>query len=239
MFSFREYLYLTKGVMIEPVDLFNIDKSIFNKLKNINVLKSFNDYLTEGIRPFFIEGEYCLRLKGILEKSIYNDIPFYVPSVQDNHLKLVNAIIGHLLTSPVPTLNVSGMCIEWGVSKEKLYNLAITMEQSELIRIIKKEGQHHKYSKGAKISLSDPSCYYCFNGNIGSAREAFVSFALSERYNITACRNESNCDYIVNDKTIEVGGKSKSAKNADYVIMDNIDVPFGNKIPLWIAGMVF
>ncbi len=238
MLSFREYLYLTEDVLTEPIDIFNINNSIFTRLKNINVLKSFNSYLSEGIRPIFVEGEYCRRLKSILEKSIYSDIPFYVPSVQDNHLKLMNAVIGHLLISPVPTLNISGMCSEWGVSKEKLYNLILTMEQSELIRIIKRTGKHQTYSKGAKIFLSDPSFYYCFNGNKGSAREALVTFALSERYDVTACRDEAECDYIIDGKKIEVGGKSKKPKKADYVISDDIDVSFG-KIPLWMVGMVF
>jgi len=239
MLSFREYIYLIEEILLDPIDIFNPDKAVFVELKKINVMKLFNIYISEGIRPIFMEGQYCNRLMGILEKSIYSDIPFYVPSIQDNHLKLMNAVIGHLLTSPVPTLNVSGMCSEWGVSKEKLYNLLITMEQSELIRIIKKHGKHQIYSKGAKIFLSDPSFYYCFNGNKGSAREAFAVFSLSERYNVTACKNEADCDYMIDGKKIEVGGKGKKIKNADYVIRDDIDVPFGNKIPLWMVGMVF
>lgn len=151
MLSFREYLYLVEGIILDPIDIFNYDKSIFSKLKGLNILKLFQDYINSGIRPFFFEGEYCSRLKGILEKTIFYDIPFYVPSIQDNHLRIMNAIIGHMLISPVPTLNISGMCADWGISKEKLYNLLFVMEQSELIRIIKKTNKKVGYSKGAKI----------------------------------------------------------------------------------------
>lgn len=239
MLSFREYLYLTADVYLDPVDIFNPDKSIITKLKDINVMRLFHNYLSEGMRPIFMEGEYCKRLMGILEKTIYSDIPFYVPSVQDNHLRLMNAIIGHLLISPVPTLNVSGMCSEWALSKEKLYNLLIAMEQSDLIRIVKKHGQPQTYSKGAKIFLSDPSFYFCFGGNKGTAREAFVVFSLSELYTITACKHELDCDYIIDGKKIEVGGRNKKAKDADYVIRDDIDLPYANKIPLWMVGLAF
>lgn len=239
LLSFREYLYLTQDILLEPINLFNPDRSVITKLKDINVMKLFHDYLSEGIRPIFTEGEYCKRLRGILEKSIYSDIPFYVSSIQDNHLRLMNAVIGHLLMSPVPTLNVSGMCSEWGLSKEKLYNLLVAMEKTEIIRIVKKQGKAQNYSKGAKIFLADPSFYFCFGGNKGTAREAFVVFSLSELYTITACKHEPDCDYLINDKKIEVGGKSKKAKEADYVIRDDIDVPYGNKIPLWMVGLVF
>lgn len=240
MLSFREYLYLTEGLELEPIDIFSSDRTLVARMDGINVLKLFNDYLREGIRPIFVEKEYCKRLGSMFEKSLYYDVPFYVSSIQDNHLRLMHAIVGHLLLSPIPTLNVSGMCSEWGVSKEKLYNLLTVMERAEIIRIIHQEGAQKTYSKGAKIFIADPSFYHCFNGNLGSAREAFVTFAIAERYGIRASRDETLCDYVLDDGTrIEVGGNRKGAKGADFVIRDDIDVPVGNKIPMWMLGMVF
>ncbi|MGA1846347.1 ATP-binding protein [Deferribacter abyssi] len=239
LMSFREYLFLTQNILIDTVDFFNINKNLFRKLKNINILKLFNDYINTGIRPIFSEGEYCLRLKGLLEKSIYYDIPFYVSSIQDNHLRVINAIIGHLINAPVPTINISGMCSEWGLGKEKLYNLLYVMEQSELINIIRKPGKS-VYTKGSKIFISDPSIYSCFKGNIGSVREAFVVMCLKEKFNnIFASKDEKDCDFIVDNFKIEVGGKNKKKKNADFVISDDIDVPVRNRIPLWILGLIY
>lgn len=240
MLSFREYLYLTEGLELEPVDIFSSNRMLSSQIDGINILKLFNDYLHEGIRPIFVEKEYCKRLASIFEKSLYYDMPFYVSSIQDNHLRLMHAIVGHLLLSPIPTLNVSGMCSEWGVSKEKLYNLLTVMERAELIRILHQEGARKTYSKGAKIFIADPSFYYCFNGNLGSAREAFVMFSLGERYKLSACKDENICDYVVGDGIkIEVGGPGKRQKGADFVVRDDIDVPVGNKIPMWMVGMVF
>jgi len=238
LMSFREYIFLTQDILVDPIDPFNIDKSIFVKLKDINILKLFTNYINGGIRPIFTEGEYCSRLKGLLEKSIYYDIPFYVSSIQDNHLRVMSAIIGHLITSPVPTINISGMCNEWDLGKDKLYNLLYVMEHSELINIVKKSGKF-TYTKGAKIFLSDPSIYSCFKGNLGSAREAFVVMCLKEKYEISACKDEKDCDFIVNGIKIEVGGKSKKSKNADFTVSDEIDLPVKNRIPLWILGFLY
>ncbi len=240
LMSFREYLYLSEDILLEKVDIFNEKdlKKIFIKLKNINILKLFSEYIRGGIRPIFFEGEYCKRLEALMEKSIYYDIPFYVSSIQDNHLRVMKAIIGHLITSPIPRINISGMCSEWDLGKEKLYNLLYVMEHSELINIIRKSGKYN--TKGAKIFLSDPSVYYCYNGNIGNAREAFVVMCLKERYNkIYASKDERDCDFIINDIKIEVGGSSKQKKNSDFIISDDIDVPVKNKIPMWMLGLIF
>jgi hypothetical protein len=239
MLSFREYLYLTEGEYLDPVDVFNSYEPLAMIISKYNVLKLFKEYVSNGIRPIFFEGQYCNRLKSVLEKSLYNDIPFYVASIQENHLQLMNAVISHLLTSPIPTVNISGMCSDWGVSKEKFYSLLYVMNKSELIRIVQKKGDKHIYSKGAKMFLGDPSMYYCFDGNIGSAREAFIVFSLSEKYPVYASDNEKEYDYLVSNYSIEVGGKHKNNKRADYVIKDDIDVPYKNNIPMWMAGFCF
>ncbi len=240
MLSFREYLFLTRELELEPINPFEFDNSILNKFKNLNILAVFKEYLSTGIRPIFQEGNYCQRLEGILEKSIFYDVPFFVPSIQDNHLRLMNAVVGHLLLSPVPTINISKMCSEWHIGKEKLYNLLFVMDHSEIIRIIrKKKDKKRHFTKGAKIFLSDPSMYECFKGNVGTLRESFVTFSLSEKFKVYASENEEEYDYEVDGIKIEVGGKSKKPKKADFVISDDLDIPVGNKIPMWVLGLAF
>ena len=238
LMSFREYIFLTQDILIDPTDPFDMDRSVLIKLKNMNILKLFADYINGGIRPIFTEGEYCSRLKGLLEKSIYYDIPFYVSSIQDNHLRVMSAIIGHLINAPIPTISVSNMCNEWDLGKEKLYSLLYVMERSELINIVRKPGKF-TYTKGAKIFLSDPSMYSCFKGNLGSAREAFVVMCLKEKYKVFACKYEKEGDFVVNGIKIEVGGRSKKSKDADFVVSDEIDFPVRNKIPLWMLGLLY
>lgn len=52
-------------------------------------------------------------------------------------------------------------------------------------------------------------------------------------------------DFIVDGiYTFEVGGQSKDFKQIagipnSYVLADDIDYPYGNKLPLWIVGFLY
>jgi predicted AAA+ superfamily ATPase len=239
LMSFREYLYLTYEIVIDPVDLFNIKKDIFEIIKKVNVLRAFREYVSTGTRPIFFEGEYCKRIQGIIEKTIFYDVPFYLPSIQSNHLRLMQAVFGYLISSAIPTINVTKLCNEWHVGKEKLYQLLSIMESLELLKIVRKKGDKSVYSKGAKMLIKDPSVYHCYKGNLGAAREAFVVFSLSERYEIYASSKEEEYDYLVKGIKIEVGGRKKELKGADFVIVDDLEVPVKNRLPLWLLGLLW
>ena len=239
LLSFREFLYLKTGVLPDLIDLFNISGDDLKIVRKVNVLRLFREYVSSGTRPIFFEGEYCGRIKGIVEKMIFYDVPFYLPSIQSNYLRLMSAVVGHLITSPVPTVNISKLCSEWHIGKEKLYQLLSVMEAIELLKIVRRRGDKSLYSKGAKMLINDPSVYHCFNGNIGTAREAFVVFALSERYDVYASPKEEEFDYFVNGKKLEVGGKRKDTKSADLVVSDDLELPVRNRIPMWLLGMVW
>ncbi|GAB6182927.1 ATP-binding protein [Thermodesulfovibrio hydrogeniphilus] len=236
LMSFREYIHFETGVEIEKINPFEPEDSIFEKTKNLNILKLFRDYLHSGTRPFYLEGNYCERLKALVEKSLFYDIPFYVPSVSENHLRVILAIVGTLINSPIPLINISGMCSEWGIGKEKLYNILETMAQCEILNIVKKQGKH-VYTKGAKIFLSDPSVYICYDRNLGNVREAFAVMCFKEKYQVFACKDDEECDFLVEGFTVEIGSKDKKPKKADFIFSDEIDVPVKNRKPLWILGL--
>jgi len=144
-----------------------------------------------------------------------------------------------MISSPIPTVNISKLCGEWHIGKEKLYQLLNVMEAVELLRIVRRKGDKSVYSKGAKMLINDPSVYYCFNGNPGTAREAFVVFTLSERYEVYASPREEDYDYLADGKGIEVGGRRKETKSADLVISDDLELPVRNRLPMWLLGMVW
>jgi hypothetical protein len=56
---------------------------------------------------------------------------------------------------------------------------------------------------------------------------------------------QKNADFYVEERyTFEIGGKNKSYKqiadvNNSYVVADDIEVGFGNKIPLWLFGFLY
>ncbi len=52
-------------------------------------------------------------------------------------------------------------------------------------------------------------------------------------------------DFLINNQyTIEVGGKRKDAKQLSsiknaYIVADDLEIGFANKIPLWLFGFLY
>jgi hypothetical protein len=237
--SFREYVHLRDGVVLPAFEPFKAKREEFAAaLGAANVLAAFRAYSEEGFRPIFLEGDYSSRVLAIIEKSIHADAPYFVPQIQENHLRLMRAVVSHLALSPVPTVNLDAMSREWGLGKEKLHQLLAVLEHLEVIRIIRHAKDRSRLSKGAKMFLCDPTLYAALGGNRGTQREALVCAMLHEAgHKITASDDEAACDFIVGDFAIEVGGARKKAKNADFVIRDDIEYPSQRAIPLWSLGL--
>jgi len=241
--SFNDYLFLKEGISLPAIDILNPDRlRIQNLLDKWPLIQWFKEYLTGGIRPFFLEGKYPDRQLNIIEKSIFSDLPFFLPQTNENILRLGNAIIGMLATSSIPTINMESTCRDWNIGKETFYNLLSAMEALSLIRIVDYKKSSKSRTKGAKILLSDPSHYAVIGGANpvlrGNIRESYVALELEKRFGeVYASKNEKDGDFVSNKITFEVGGQSKKIKNSDYVIRDDIALPADKQIPLWTMGI--
>jgi len=241
LLSFREYLFLKKGIDLPLFDPFQSNPETARTIINsVNVLALFRDYIKGGFRPSYLEWDYCEQVMNILEKTLHFDIPFFVTQISDIHFRLMNSIVGFLATSTVPTINVERFCRDWGVGKRKLYELLSVMSSTGLIRIVLKKGDYKTFSKGEKILFADPSFYSVFGENIGTVREAYVVQAFEEaKKPCFCCEDERKGDFYVEGKRIEIGGKNKKAKDSDFVIRDDTEFPVSNVIPLWMLGFMY
>jgi uncharacterized protein len=240
LLSFREFVFLKTGKLFPVIEAFRPKLSLASEiLRQIPVARLFKEFLKSGTRPIFVEGQYQERMLNIIEKTIFSDVPFFVPSIVDNNFRLLNAIIGYLAQSKVPRLTVRSLCSEWGIGAEKLYKLLFVMESVGLIRIIRREKDFRANSTGEKILFHDPSMYEVLKGDLGNVRESFVAASfLDAGHSLFAARDEREGDFIVDGTSIEVGGKGKSAKQADFVIRDDLDLPGRKVIPLWLLGFI-
>ena len=80
------------------------------------------------------------------------------------------------------------------------------------------------------------------NINIGNVRETFFLNQFSDLHEINL---SEQADFIIDKKyTFEIGGKGKTKKqianleNA-FVAKDNIEIGFGNSIPVWLFGFMY
>lgn len=240
LLSFREYLKLKHNQEFNPFKLWSISQTEIRPILDaVNVIAEFREHQSEGMRPFFLEKYYRAKLLATLEKSLFSDVPYFVPQIQESHIGLMNAIIGHLAMAPIPTINVDSLCREWEVGKEKLYSLLQTLEHIGILNIVGYQGPK-KVGKGAKLLLADPSLYDCLGGNIGPAREAYVVTMLrTAGLRVFASKDETRGDFEVGKISIEVGGASKKPKKSDFVIRDDVEVPTAKVIPLWCLGFLY
>ena len=76
----------------------------------------------------------------------------------------------------------------------------------------------------------------------GSVRETFVANQLSYLYQIEYA---DQGDFIINGKMVfEVGGKNKKQRQINgfgdaYILADDIEIGFGNRIPIWMIGFLY
>ena len=205
-------------------------------------MRYFNDYMKGGFRPFFLESPatYMEKVMATIAKTMEADIPFLVPQITENHLRLMHAVIGYLSTATIPVVQVNSLCAEWGLSKDKLYQLLDAMERAHLIRIIRKRNDTKVHSVGAKMLLHEPSVYEFLGGNRGTSREAYVAAACMESgHKVWAAGKEAEYDFMIDNWKVEVGGRKKGRKDADLVVRDNIDLPSDNVLPLWMLGLEY
>ncbi len=236
LLSFREYVELRTGEALPIFDPFQF----VPLAASARLLALFRDYRRHGTRPFYAEECFPERMLAVLEKTLQADVPFFVPQITDTNIRLMNAIVATLARAPVPRLQVRSLCADWSVGAEKLYQLLFVMESVGVVRIIRKTNDAKANTVGEKVFFGDPTYYGIFRGNLGTAREALVAAMLAESgRRVEASQDERAADFVVNGEiTLEVGGKSKNRKSADFVIRDDIDTPTRSSLPLWSLGFL-
>lgn len=239
LLSFRDYVFLKEGITLPEMDILRLDPLLIQKtFEKGPILSWFRDYLTAGFRPFFLEGSYKERQLNIIEKTVFSDLPFFLPQTNENILRLGNAVVAMLAASSIPTINVEATCSDWGVGKGTFYQLLAALEALSLIRIVDYKNSSKSRTKGAKILLTDPSHYAVLAGDLGNLREAYVAFELEQRFGeVFASKDERKGDFVSRGLLFEVGGRSKKIKHANYVIRDNLEFSAPGQIPLWTMGL--
>lgn len=249
LMSFREFLFLETGDVYAPTDPFTRDAAGLPVTPDARLLGLFEQYKQHGTRPFYKEGNYEERSLALLDKTLNSDVPFFVPGITADNLRLMSAVIGTLSAASIPRLQVRSLCADWGVSADKLYQLLEVMDAVGAVRIIRFQNDTKAKSAGAKLFLADSCLYSVLRGNEGTQRESFVAALLADvGFTVSACRDETEGDFVVTKSAggfapvapplkIEVGGRNKPLKKSDWVIRDKADYPADKVIPLWMLAM--
>jgi len=253
--SFREYLSFTGYGQFPSVELNRLVKDhaalASQAMEKGTILGHFYDYLGHGIYPFFLEGldEYTEKLKNIIEKILFEDI-VAATNARASSIYVLKRILWLVATSQPFEPNVEKISRSLGISKPTLYGYLEYLERAGLIAGVMPYARGHKLiRKPAKLYIDNTNLLKAIgeevraNDPLGTLRESFFQHQIrSAGYRISV---PPKADFLVEDKyVIEIGGKSKGKKqikeqNDAYIVRDDIEVGYGNVIPLWLFGFLY
>lgn len=99
-------------------------------------------------------------------------------------------------------------------------------------------------SRPEKIFLDNPNLMYALGQktDIGTVRETFFLNQVGSCHNLK-CPPKG--DFLVDDRYLfEIGGKTKKFNQIkdienSFLAIDDVEIGFGNMIPLWVFGMMY
>lgn len=251
--SLREFCELKSDIKLDNYKIEdiitnheNLANSIVNKISNEKILKLYSEYLSNGVYPYYFVNEesYYQKITDSINTVLYTDIAI-IYNVSASNIELLKKLLLSICLSKPLELSIEALSKKVGVSKVTLYKYIDYLHRAELLRHITYEGKRFKsMQKPDKLYLSNTNLFptLCNNSEKGTIRETFFASAVSFGYSIYYVNQG---DFLVDEKYIvEIGGKSKSFKQIkdidnSFVVADDIEVGFANKIPLWLFGFLY
>jgi len=248
--SFREFLELKLGRAFPTYTLHEIIKNhidiAYGLSETFKPFEYFKEYLQSGYFPYYFENpnSYGQKLEETVNTVIESDLPI-IFNIEPQNIQKLKQLISLLCTSDPFELNLTKLSQKIGINRTTLYQYIYYLNMGNLLYSLKAKTKGDAiFIKPSKLYLNNPnlSFYYCQNSVIGTIREEFFINMLRINHTLTY---PTKGDFLVDDVyTFEVGGKNKGfeqIKNIpnSFVVADDIESGFGNKIPLWLFGFLY
>lgn len=250
--SFREYLAYNNALSFEVLTFNQILENHIQLAENITsqlkILPPFKNYLLHGYYPFYNEEteQYYQRIKNIINVILEVDIPS-TTDITFETIGKIKKLLAALATTVPYTPNLSQLSANLNITDLRtLYKYLNFIEKAELITLLKSKNVGNKLlQKPEKIFLNNTNILYALCNEqieIGTVRELFFCNQLNYTHQINYPKQG---DFIVDNKyTFEIGGKNKNAKQINsvansFLVLDEIETGFNNKIPLWLFGFLY
>ena len=248
--SFREFLQFENKLVHKPVTLHeiltnhqNLAETISGKLK---ILPEFRNYLTYGYYPFYKESieDYAEKLQSVIHLILDNDLPA-VENVEYSTLLKIKKLLMIIASLSPYSPNITQLSNDIESNRSATLKYLSCLQKAALLRLLTpSQKTMGALTKPEKIFLDNSNLLYTLTtvANIGNVRETCFVNQLSVNHAITASKYG---DFRVDDKYIfEIGGKSKTyeqIKNLEnsFIVADDLETGYGNKIPLWLFGFLY
>ena len=249
--SFREYIEIQTNQKFDKLTLEDIITShttfATTIVSTLKPLKYFKEYLEYGVYPFYLEDVETSKIKlyEAINKTIDIDL-LKIYNIDPKKLRNIKKILTMLCATEPYKPNMTTLASACEVDVKTLYAYLNALSSGKIIRMISSYARGEEIiKKPEKIYLDNPNMFkaLCQSSDIGTIRESFFASLLENAlYEIQVAKKG---DFIVNETYgFEIGGKSKKynqIKNLDnsFIVADDIEVGFGNKIPLWLFGFLY
>ena len=249
--SFREYLELETGIKFNQLALDDILKnhvSITGLINDkIKPFRYFNSYLKQGYYPFYKEESdlYDQRIEEVINMMLEVELPL-LRGIEIGLVPKIKQLLT-IISESVPFVpNIAALSQKMGIHRTTLMSYLYYLQEVGLtIQLQKNAHGNAKLQKPAKVYLENTNLMYVLSplsSNIGNVRETFFTNQVSQKNKLSY---HKQTDFLINDEyAFEIGGREKSKKqivnlkNA-YIVADNIEYGYKNKIPLWLFGFLY
>ena len=251
--SLKEYLELSQNVTLKSYTLDeilgnheNIVSEILGNLEDKKIIKHFNEFLKVGVYPFYFEdkSKYVDRMIETINTVLHTDLTKLF-SIQADKIDTLKKLLLTICVSEPLEFSIEKLALKIGITKATLYKYIEYLDDAELVKKITHEGKRFaSIRKSDKLYLANPNLFeaLCQNKEIGTLRETYF---VSQVSSFCTLHYLDKGDFLIDEKfTVEIGGKDKGfsqikdIKNS-FVVADDIEVGFGNKIPLWLFGFLY
>ncbi|MEW6088490.1 MAG: AAA family ATPase [bacterium] len=259
--SFREFIEITTESELQSYGLEEITKNhqkisakaiTMLEQKNRKVLALFKEYLSYGYYPYFKEyadkNIFRLTLEQNIHTTLESDLMLIHPSLNGNSIKKIKRLLSIIASSVPFTPDLKNLKNILDIGDERTLKIYLKyLEDAGIIMSISKgKGGLRELEKPEKIYLNNPNLIHAITdyktANIGNIRETFFLNMLNTSHKVSI---PSKGDFLIDNKNIfEIGGKNKNfdqIKNLkdSFLVLDDTETGFKNKIPLWLFGFLY
>lgn len=256
--SFREYLGISHGIELSSFSLDdllqdhqNCARGIINVVEKLGnkILPLFKKYLEHGYYPFYLRLEDRQRFMIALEQNVHaaieSDLLAIYPSLSGNSIKKIKRLLAFIAQKTPYEADYSKMRRATEIPDDRtLKSYLKYLEDAQIIKGLSAEGKSmNTFDKVDKIFLNNTNLIYALGGEtvqVGTVRETFFLSALSAKKEVSYPKVG---DFKVAKNLFEIGGKNKRFDqikdiNDSFLVVDDVEIGIGNKIPLWLFGFL-
>ena len=249
--SYREYMQLYHHISLPRVTMQDILQNTTNICSEVarecRPLEHFAQYLRNGYYPFGIEGlaAYGQRVENTVELLLNIELP-QLRKVDIANVRKLKSLLA-VIASQVPMLvDITKLSAMTGIARATLLAYLQYLHDARLICLLYADDLSvKKMQKPDKMLMENSNLIYSLSlaePNQGTVRETFFVNQARYRHQVEYSKRG---DFLIDGHLLfEVGGKAKDGKQIAhtqeaYIAADDMDYPAGNKIPLWLFGLLY